>query len=197
MLTINALRPPSDKALAQLGAPFLAAAYLIVDNDKGRFQLGKSMRVHKALRGEKFTATTQDIVPLPASSCPLQEDDPIKEEAVDSIGAPAAANPSAARTGVQTGPIVGGVVGGVLVGLGALGGFLFWRRKKRRAVDDDAQRLRKGEPPGYASSGNYYSAGPQEADSHAIRRSQAPAAELQAWGELQELEGDHTYLVRS
>jgi hypothetical protein len=136
VLLLNALYSPNDKDLPLLGAPFLSAAYLVVNNDLQKFYLAKPVRTNKRIR-----RGTSDLVPLLPSSCNSGVVSPLPTahttEAAD--GALTASNSSSAsaKRGNNTAAIGGGIgaaIAGLLLVAG--GAFYFVRRRAVRAAEN-------------------------------------------------------------
>lgn len=191
-LTINALRAPNDKDLPMLGQPFLAAAYLVVDNDAMKFRMGRPSRQEMALVDGKVAPVADDLVPILPAECPQTTDSATLEGSVDSPEEqeePSETKPDS----VNIAPLAGGIAGGVLAAICAITAIILWRRRKARANAEDKSQTR-GLPMYNSNPEDCYTAGPPlEADSRGIRRSEVPAAELQAWRDLQELDGDSSW----
>jgi hypothetical protein len=110
------------KYVPDWGIPFLTMNYMIVDYDKGSFQMAPAIRTDF---GSEGGALIETLCPTPTSS----------PTPTPPIPPPVSPTPSPVSPHNYTGAIVGGVVGGV-VGLALVAGLIFFilARRKRRAT---------------------------------------------------------------
>lgn len=129
VVMINPLLGDNSNDLPMLGHPFLAATYLVVDQDAGMFRLAKSANLKEGVEKE---GRKSELVPILPSSCDHSE--PLLPTVLKDTDGMGDGVGGKATKSLQP-AIIASIAIGVVLGLVVVAGLVWYCRRRRRDAE--------------------------------------------------------------